>query len=718
VTTRIGRNERCPCGSGKKYKQCCLVRPSNAALLTAAREHHEAGRLQPAAKIYEQVLQQEPNNVDALHLLSILASQVGETTTAERLMRQVLKLQPEHAGALSNLGIALQAQGRSDDAIACYEKVIAIRPEHAEAHNNLGNLYFAQGEPAKAIANYRQALELQPQYADALYNLGNAYQKRRQWAEAKQSYEQAIAARPNFPEAQNNLGVLLREMGDANPAIVAFERAIALRSEYPDALNNLGVALQEQGRVTAAIERYQQVIALRPADVEAHFNLGSALHELDRTDDAIAAYRRALEIQPKYLPAYSNLALLYASTSCISPAEELAFARGWEQAALTDEEREAARTRRFNYIPRTGRKLRLGVVSAELGQHAVADFLEPLLSVIDHNKFELILFPTRIRDGERAERLHALGDKVISLNQLPDAKAADLIRGERIDVLIDTTGHTRGCRLGIFAHRAAPVQLTWIGYWSTTGLTEMDWVLADDHLPESFNPHFFERVWRLPRLPLVYRGDTSLPQSAWTPGAEGTIWLGSFNRYSKIGRVSLRLWAKVMQALPNSKLLLEDRAVNDGDARERILAELLEQGIGSDRIEFEPHVPGHERHMRLYDRIDIALDTIPLNSGTTACDALWMGVPLIAIEGDRTASRIASSVLRAIGRPEWIARNEDDYISKIIELSNELDLRRRLRASQRQQMAESPLCDARSLAREMEQTFEQMFDRWMATHSA
>ncbi|ABF43727.1 TPR repeat protein [Candidatus Koribacter versatilis Ellin345] len=718
MTTKIGRNDRCPCGSGKKYKLCCLVRPSNAARLMMAREHHEAGRLQPAAKIYEQVLRGDPNNVEALHSLSILASQIGETATAERLMRQVLSLQPEHVGALSNLGITLQSQGRQEDAIACYEKVIALRPHHAEAHNNLGNLRLAQGDLEQAIASYQRALDLKPDYADAHYNLGNAYQRRGNWTQARESYRRAVASRPEFPEAQNNLGVVLREMGETSAAIEAFERAIALRAEYADPLNNLGVALQEQGRMSAAVEHYHQAIALRPADVEAHFNLGSALQELHRTDEAIAAYQSALEIQPGYLPAYSNLLLLYASTGCVSPAEELAFALGWERAALTEEERAEARSRRFVRTHLAGRKLRIGIVSAELGEHAVADFLEPLLSEIDRSQFELLLFPTRLRDGARTQRLHALGDKVISLAQVPDAAAAEVIRKEGVDVLIDTTGHTRGCRLGIFAHRAAPVQMTWIGYWSTTGLTEVDWVLADDKLPASFDAHFCEGIWRVPRLPLVYRGDTALPQSAWTPSADGTLWFGSLNRYSKIGQESLDLWAKVMEAVPKSKLLLEDRTADDTDAHQRISAELATHGIGADRIEFEPYIPGHERHMRLYDRVDVALDTIPLNSGTTACDALWMGVPLVAMEGNRTASRIAAGFLRAIGRTEWIADSEQNYISKVVELSNNVELRKQLRGSQRQRMVESSLCDARGLARELEQTFVQMFDRWTAAQTS
>jgi predicted O-linked N-acetylglucosamine transferase (SPINDLY family) len=243
----------------------------------------------------------------------------------------------------------------------------------------------------------------------------------------------------------------------------------------------------------------------------------------------------------------------------------------------------------------------------------------------------------------------------------------------------------------------------------------MDWYLADDHIPAAFERHFSEGIWRLPRLAVCCRGDSALPEHNWKPDPDGTIWIGSFNRYIKIGEATLDLWARVMNALPEAKLLLEDRKADDSDAHRRIRGSLARKGIASERIEFEPAVPGHGRHMLLYNRLDIALDTIPFNSGTTACDALWMAVPLVAIDGEWAGGTIAASFLRAIGRPEWVAKNEEEYVATVCALARDVALRKELRPTQRARMMNSLLLDTAGLARAVEDAWEQMFDGWLAS---
>jgi protein O-GlcNAc transferase len=297
---------------------------------------------------------------------------------------------------------------------------------------------------------------------------------------------------------------------------------------------------------------------------------------------------------------------------------------------------------------------------------------------------------------------------------LSDGVAADRIRFEQIDVLMDTTAHTFGSRLGIFARRAAPVQCTYIGYWSTTGLTEMDWFFADPHFPDWMEAHFTEKIWRLPRLFHCYDGEHSLPESHWAPDPEGAIWLGSFNRLSKIREQTLALWAKVLYELPQANLLFEDGAPYEEETHQRILSTLSDYGIPEYRVAFIPFTPGHERHMALYDRLDIALDTIPFNSGTTAFDALWMGVPLIALDGNWLGARLTASVLKAFDRPEWVAQDEEEYVSIVASLARDVEGRIQQRKRQRARMSVSPLCDAKAMARAMEDALEGMYDQWMA----
>jgi protein O-GlcNAc transferase len=344
----------------------------------------------------------------------------------------------------------------------------------------------------------------------------------------------------------------------------------------------------------------------------------------------------------------------------------------------------------------------------------VAEFLEPILAQLDRSRFHITLYPTSTRLEPRADRFRKLADEYKSLVRTPDKMASDLIRADRIDILIDTTGHMACGRLGIFARRAAPVQCHYIGYHGTTGLTEMDWFIADETLlPSCFDSHFREKIWRLPRLRLSYMGDAALPVSNWKPDPDGIIWLGSFNNLTKVREEALSLWAKVMNAIPNSRLLLKDRKAIDHAVQQRIRTELAHYGISGERVEFVGYVSEWSSHMALYDRLDIALDTIPLNSETTAFDALWMGVPLVALEGNWYGGRMASTILKAFGKTEWVAQDEDEYVTIVSALAQSVERRKLLRTAQRDLMASSPLCDVLELTRAIEDAFEKMFDRWI-----
>jgi protein O-GlcNAc transferase len=243
----------------------------------------------------------------------------------------------------------------------------------------------------------------------------------------------------------------------------------------------------------------------------------------------------------------------------------------------------------------------------------------------------------------------------------------------------------------------------------------MDWVILDPGFGPSYDAHFTEGLWRLPRFTASYNGDRSLPESGWAPDPDGTIWLGSFNRYSKIRKQTLALWAEVLHALPQAKLLFEDGALHERETHQRILTVLASHGIEGKRVQFIPYIRGHERHMVLYDRLDIALDTIPFNSGTTAYDALWMGVPLVALEGDWFGGKMGSGILTAFGQPEWIAQDPAQYAAIVVALARDVEGRRALRRTQRARMAAGALCDAKGMATVLEDAFVGMYNRWLAT---
>lgn len=718
-----------------------------------ALSHHEAGRLDQAERIYKQILSVRPDDCQALLYSGLLMHQRGQSVQAIAQMRRAIALDGGKGAYFQNLAAVLEETGDMAGAADNYRRAAALDPQQHEAHVKAGICLLSLNRATEAAVCFTAALAAKPNYPHAINCLGLALQKMGRLEQAAVCFRKAIALNPNYAEAHANLGLPLRELGRLDEALACFdeairidpkcypawgnrclilgsqgkleeavqscEQAIAINPKHPGAHLNLGNSLRELGYLSRAIGPYRRAIALDPGYGPAYSNLGETLRDMGRIAEAAENYEKALQAQPDFLWAFSNLLYLHSFTRDISPEDELALARKWEQHALTAEERAAARRRAspragvFSATPRAGRKLHLGVVSAELGTHAVAEFLQPFLENVGKQRFRLTLFPTTVRKGERAEHLAAQADAVIPLVGAPGAEAAARIRAQAVDVLMDTTGHTTGSRLDIFAHRAAPVQLSYIGYWSTTGLTEMDWVFADPLVPAENSGHFSEKLWKLPRVVECYRGDPLLPESRWRPG--DTVWLGSFNRYSKMREETFALWAQVMTALPESKLLLEDRASNEEETHLRILAGMAAHGVSAHRIEFVPAIFEHERHMALYDRLDIALDTLPFNSGTTAYDALWMGVPLVALEASHTGGRISTIALRDIGRTEWIANSEEEYVAKVCALAHDVELRKLLRKTQRAQMAASPACDSRALAGDIQTAMEQMYDMWLAS---
>lgn len=661
TTTPASWNPPCVCGSGRRRKRCCE---------------------NPAVQIAQAKYQTHLELGNAL-------LRAGRLVEACISLRAAIALGPAAPEPVNNLGVALERMGRAGAAGTCYRQALALDSHYAAAHSNVGALLQAQGRAVEAVV----------------------------------SLEAAIACDSGLAAAHSNRAAALRSLGRLAEAEQSARRALQLDADDIESWLNLGNSLNDQGRLEAAAECYLHAAQLSPADPRPHNNLGETRRDQARITEADAAYRDALALAPGFGPAWSNLIYLHGFAHDLPAADELALARLWEQAMVPEAERHAARkaarpvSGAFATLPRTGRKLRLGVVSAELGTHAVAEFLEPFLQQLDRTRFHLTLFPTLGRCCERAARLQSLADAFLPLTGVSDAAALELIRSSGIDVLLDTTGHTAGNRLGLFARRAAPVQCTWIGYWATTGLTEMDWFLTDSAAPSTADAGFSERLLRLPRPALCYRGDPAL-NIKWQPDPDGVLRLGCFNKFAKIRQETLALWAGALRGLPHARLVLEDRGTDESESHHRIGECLAAHGIAPERVEFIPYAPGHERHMLLYNQIDIALDTVPFNSGTTGFDALWMGVPLVTLAGDWIGGRIASGVLDALGRPEWIAQNSAEFSAILRTLSDRLPrgpaLRNRMRLNQRAQMAAGPLCDAASLTRAVEDAFCTIYDAWLA----
>ena len=540
-------NNLCGCGSGKKYERCCAhgkvidcksVRISE--LIGQAFAHYQKGQFSKAKAAYEQVLRRNPDQAEALCFLGVILHQEGSNDLALEHITRAIAKDPSQGVFYLNLGAVLEACGNRRQAIVSYRKSIALDPDGIPAHTNLGQALLQEklwpeaasslaralelspknhhlvnslgialekmGRLEKSVVCYRKALSLCPDSVEALTNLGNSLQILGFRDEAIVCYRRAVALNPRFYSAHCNLGVALNSLGQREAAAQSCETARELQPDSVDVNLHLGHVYEGQGRLAEAVECYQQAVELDPLNAAAQTNLAGAYFEMGRLKDAREGFEKALEIAPNFALAYSNLLFFHAPTRDISPEAERARAENWEKCALSEEARLAARARAsrtggaFAALPRAGRRLHIGIVTAELGTHAVAEFLEPFLEHLDKQRFHLTFFPTVAWSGARTQRMVALADKLVSLVAVPHAQAADRIRAEQIDILMDTTGHTNNCHLGILAHRAAPVQMCYVGYWSTTGLTEMDWFLSDLYLPPECDAHFSEGLWRLPRL--------------------------------------------------------------------------------------------------------------------------------------------------------------------------------------------------------------------------
>jgi protein O-GlcNAc transferase len=671
--------------------------------------HHRAGQLVEAEKIYRQVLAQQPDNPGALHLLGVLAIQSRQLESAVDLIQRAIRLKPDSAAAYSNLGKAFIEMGQPDEAIASYRQAIGINPNYAEAHANLGSALRGVGRLDEAVASCREAIRVNPDYGEAYYNLGNALMDKRQIDEAIDAYQQSIGLRPGFAEAHNNLGNALVDAGRRDQAIASFREAIRLDPNFAEAHNNLGSALEGARQLDDATASYRQAIQLNPDLGKAQCNLGNVLKDAGRLDEAIGCYQQAVLLNPDYGDAHSNLVFglhLHPSFDAEMIRQEL---RRWNQ-------RHAVPLAKFiqphTNDPNPDRRLRIGYVSPDFRDHVVGQNLLPLFREHDRRQVEIFCYANMVRGDAFTEQIRKFADAWRGIAGMSDSHAADLIRRDQIDILVDLTLHSAHHRLLVFAQKPAPVQATYLGYCSSTGLETIDYRLSDPYLdpPDSDLSRYSEKMIRLPQTYWCYnpRGPTPAPSPPPVDSA-GHITFGCLNNFAKVSP-ALDLWAEILRSVPRSRLILHSPAGAHLDAvRQRFAG----NGVSPDRLEFPAQQPWSE-YVRTYGRIDIALDPFPWGGGITTCEALWMGVPVVTLVGRTPVGRGGASILSNVGLPELIAHTPQEYMEIAAGLARDLPRLAELRRMLRPRMDASPLMDAPKFARNMEAAYRQMWQTWCA----
>ena len=665
-----GRNDPCPCGSGKKYKKCC----------------QENFKPSPPA---------QPTGKDDLSAL-----------------QKKIKLFPEDAEAHNNLGYLLGTLGQLDDAVACLRRAIKIKPNYAEAHNNLGNILQTLGQLDDAVACYRLALKIKPDYAEAHNNLGNALGTLGQLDSSVACLRRALKIKPRYVEVHYNLGITLHEMGRLNEAVNSYRLALKIKPDYVEVHYNLGITLHEMGRLNEAMNSYRLALKIKPDYAAAYNNLGNVLKDLGQLDDAVASYRRALEIKPDYAMAHSNLLFIYNYQSDRSAAMLLAEARRFGDLVA----RQALPHTDYRNVPQSGRCLRVGLVSGDLRNHPVGFFMESILAALASNasgRLELIAYPSYFRTDPLTNRIKACCHEWHSAVGVSDENLARRIRDDGIDILIDLSGHTAHNRLPMFAWKPAPVQTSWLGYFSTTGVAAIDYFIADPWTaPEAEGAHFTEKIWRLPETYLCFTPPDVDVKVAPLPALNnGYITFGCFNNLSKMNDAVVALWAKVLQAVPGSRLFLKTKQLDEAKVRQSVVNRFAIHGIDAGRLIMEGAAARADL-LSAYNRVDIALDPFPYTGGTTSVEALWMGVPVLTLAGERFLSHTGESILQNAGLPEWIAADVDDYVARAVSHTGDPQRLAALRNGLRQQVLASPIFDAPRFARHFEAALRGMWAQW------
>jgi protein O-GlcNAc transferase len=722
------------------YREAVALDPQPDVLLNLARAEREAGRLAEAILAFERALELEPNSPDVWSMLSNALREAGRHEHAVAAAREAVRRDPWHGQAHLNEGAALHCLGRLSDAAASYwvattkttsrsaaalnlETILGDRraaapvppdiacvrrlsqsPDDTAAMLELSRLQRERGRPATALLCLERVAELGPrsvlyQELSALaWGLG-------QRAAAQDRLLRAFECADVDAAGYRRLAAWLVAQPMFRTPGPRWQAVFARCPEDYTILCNLGVALRRQGLPSEAERLQRRALALDPGRVDAYANLGRALNDQGCFGEAVAAYRRALELEPTLSQFASSLLLFLHADPSVSAdeifAEHLAFGKRHAQPLEV--------VRKFSQTRDPERRLRLGYVSRDFRLHPIAHFIEPVLAEHDPKCLDVYCYSDVERPDAITARLASHVPHFIPCAGWTDERLADQIANDQIDILVDLAGHTGNNRLLVFARKPSPVQVAWLGYFDTTGLSSMDYRIADEHaVPPAAERFFVERVVRLPRSQNCF-----LPSAAPEPSpppclSRGWLTFGCFNNPVKLTRDVIAVFARILRELSQSRLILKYSTFDDPALRARYLGWLQEEGIAETRVDISGASP-MPRYLECIAELDIALDPFPYSGETTALHTLWMGVPLVALEGQTLVQRLGSRVLRVAGLDDWVASSRDDYVRIALELARDPRRLGELRSSLRERLRQSPLLDHRGVTRELEAAYRQMW---------
>ena len=643
---------------------------SNSSRLEHARALYRAGRVPEAARMFRDLVQAEPRNVHVHQQLGSLLLDLRQFAEAERHFRIAAELEPRASAARHGLALALRGLGRQSEAEQAGRAAVLADPGNAAAQQLVGNLLKSQRRYSEAMLFLTEATRLEPKDAAA-------------WL---------------------NLGVAALELNQLPLSLSAFETALALEPQRPEALNIYGHALLSAGRVVDARRQFEAALHQAPKYAAAHDNLGRLLRALGKPSEAISAFNAAVRCGAG---AGTQSNRLYALNFDPGLSPEAVSAQHLQWGAA------------FPAIPARpvsgpDRPLKVGFVSADLVHHAVAYFFESLLESPPPD-WEIHCYFNGASGDAVTERIRSRVARWSSVVDLSDDVLVQRITADKIDILVDLHGHTAQNRLPVFARRPAPVQMTWLGYPNTTGLTAVDYRITDgisDPAGCGVDELHSEKLLRLAGPFLCYRPPIEAPAVSEAPSLKrGSVTFGSFNHSAKLNADVISLWARVLHACPRSRLYLRAHVFKDPGVSDEFRSRFAANGISADRLVLSGDRLSVREHLAEYSEVDVALDPFPYNGTTTTCEALWMGVPVVTLRGHAHAGRVGASLLTHLGRPGWIAVSVDQYVATAVALASQPSQLQAIRAGLRNEFARSPLCSAREFSDSLASAFRQVWVR-------
>ena len=700
---------------------------------------YNQGQLAEVEKQAKALLQQYPDAFIVCNIIGLTAAQTGNFDQAIEAFQKAVFLNPTDADTHNNLGLALQYQNKLDEAIASYNTALSLKPDYTDAYYNKGVSLQDQGKLDEAIAAYNTVTELLPDHIDAHYNTGLALQEQGKLEEAIGAYDNTLSIKPDHAEAHNNRGNALKEQGKLEDAFEAYNKAISLKPDYAEAYNNLGLTLYDQGKFFEAIDTYKKALSFDPDYSETHIKLANVLKDLGRLDEAIEGYDKVLAVEPdnsrahalafdqlshvcnwariaRNYPHYENLGIFGNS---IPPFALLTLEDAPDRHRLRAEnfvgEKFSQKTRSSLIQPsRKPERLRIGYFSADFCNHATMHLFAGILAAHDKTQFEIIAFSygPNVQDETRRRMIENV-DVFHDIYKMADLEIVELAKEARLDIAIDLKGFTKDNRLALFAHRLAPVQISYLGYPGTLGADFIDYIVADTIvIPEDSQQHYSEQIIYLPNSyqpndekrdisdKVFTREDVGLPE-------QGFVFC-CFNNNYKISPKEFDIWMRLLNKVDGSVLWLFK---SNKWAEENLKREAEIRGVDPSRLVFATKLPPAE-HLARLRLADLFLDTFNVNAHTTASDALWAGLPLVTKLGKGFAARVGGSLLNAIGLSELITENEADYEALILDLATTPSKLSNYKKRLNDNRISKPLFDTRGYTKHLETGYQLAYQRY------